>query len=54
MKDLIKNLRTQNNLTLKAFADSIGVSSTAVSNYESTSESHRAHRREPYGWADLR
>ena len=34
MKDLIKNLRTQNNLTLKAFADSIGVSSTAVSNYE--------------------
>ena len=32
IKELIKNLRNQNNLTVKAFADSIGVSSTAISN----------------------
>ena len=35
LKELIKELRTKNNLTMKAFGESIGVSGAAVSNYES-------------------
>ena len=35
LKNLIKELRTRNNMTLKAFGESIGVSESAVSSYES-------------------
>ena len=35
LKDRIKELRTQNNLTISAFAKSLGISPTSASLYES-------------------